>query len=336
MRVNREDFLRRLESITPGLAQREVIEQSSCFIFDDGQITTFNDEVAASVESPIKFRGAVPSQPLLNLLSRLKEEDIDVTADDVELLVKGKGRRSGIRMEATIALPTDAIDKPANEEWLEMHHDFGDAIGVVQSCASNDDSDFVKTCVHITPDFMEATDDYQLARYPIKTGAVEPCLIRRGAIVAMMGLGMTHVAYTSAWIHFRNESGLIIRCRKWVEDYSDLAEFLDVDKGTPATLPPGLSEAVSKADVFSGDTEYSQVHLQLKNNKVRIRGEGPSGWYEEQQQLKYDGEPISFMISPRLLTEITKRTKECTIAPGSLRIDAGKFVFMASLGEVKV
>ena len=335
MRINREDFLKRLESISSGLAQREVIEQSACFVFDDGRITTFNDEVSSSVESPVRIIGAVPSQPLLNLLSKLKEEELDVSADDSEIMFKGLGRRAAIRMEATIALPTDAIDKPNDSDWVKLDPDFGDAIGIVQSCASNDDSSFKMTCVHIDPEFVEACDDYQLARYPIKTGATEPCLIRKGAIVSIMGLGMTEVAYTLAWVHFRNADGLIVRCRRWIEDYSDLTEHLDVE-GAMTTLPAGLADAVIKADVFSADTEYSQVRLNLKNDKIRIRGEGPSGWYEEQQRLKYDGEPISFMIAPRLLLEITKRANDCTIAPGSLKVDAGKFVFVASLAEVNV
>ena len=93
---------------------------------------------------------------------------------------------------------------------------------------------------------------------------------------------------------------------------------------------------VGKAEVFSADSiENNQVKIELKKDKLRIRGEGASGWYQETKALKYEGRPLAFLISPRLLTEITQRTNECIIAPGRLKIDAGKFVYVACLNEVE-
>ena len=46
MRVSREKLMQALEAVSPGLANRELIEQSSCFVFKSGMVMTFNDEVA--------------------------------------------------------------------------------------------------------------------------------------------------------------------------------------------------------------------------------------------------------------------------------------------------
>ncbi len=334
MRVNREELLRCLESVSAGLSQQEVIEQSSCFVFENGLVTTFNDEVTVSTKAPVLgIVGAVPSQPLLNLLSRLAEDELDIESTEQEMLVKGKGRRASIRIESDIALSVESVSVPS--EWKPLDPNFGEAVGIVQLCASKDDSSFVLTCVHITPNFVEACDNLQLARYPIKTGMEESCLVRRDALAAMQGLGMTEIGYTDSWLSFRNDAGLVLSCRRWVEDYDDLTDILEVN-GAKAVLPPGLVEAVSKAEVFSSvGSDSNEVRIELKENKLRLRGEGSFGWYEERKQVQYTGEPISFLISPELLGKIVKLTNECVIVPGRLKIDAGKFVYVACLGEVK-
>lgn len=335
VKTNREELLRTLESVAAGLATREVVEQSSCFVFQDDRVVTFNDELYAA--APCESGGitaAVSARQLLNVLRKLKEDVVDVSlAENGELVVAARGRRSGIRAEADIALPFDKIPEP--DEWNKLDPDFGDAVQVVQACASKDDSSWVLTCVHIHPEYLEACDNFQMARFPIKTGITEQCLVRGVAIRHFVGLGMTEIGVSDAWLHARNPAGLTIACRRWVdEEYEDMAELLDV-QGASATLPGGLAEAVNVAEVFSVDNvEDNNVLIELKNGKLRLRGEGPAGWYEERKAVKYSGEPLSFLIAPRLLQSIVKQTNDCTIVPGRLRFDAGKFTYVACLGEV--
>ena len=79
MRINREELLKALESVTPGLSPKEIQEQTNCIVFHEGQIITFNDEISCSRESPLgDIEGAVRAIPLLTLLSKLTEEEIQV------------------------------------------------------------------------------------------------------------------------------------------------------------------------------------------------------------------------------------------------------------------
>jgi len=74
--VKRIELLGCLELLTPGLAKKELIEQSACFVFRDGLAQTFNDEVACSMKADYGIEGAVPAEPLLNLLRQLPDENI--------------------------------------------------------------------------------------------------------------------------------------------------------------------------------------------------------------------------------------------------------------------
>ena len=108
MKVNREEFLNKLDAVRGGLAVRETVEQSSCFVFTGDRIATFNDEVAASVDFKTDFSGAVAAKPLTDILRKLPEETVDLSEAADGLVVSGKGRRATVRREAEILLPVAA------------------------------------------------------------------------------------------------------------------------------------------------------------------------------------------------------------------------------------
>lgn len=333
MRINREQLLRNLEAVVPGLATREAVEQSSCFVFRDGKVVTFNDEVACSTDCEVGFDGAVAAKPLVDLLGKLSEDVLDIAPSESggEIIIKGKRRRAGISMEAEISLPVGSVEVP--DKWADLSPEFADAVGVVQQCASKDPNQFALTCIHITPDCVEACDNFQLARYPLKTGIRKACLAKRDSLKHVTGLGMTQVSETRTWVHFRNPTGLVLSMRREVMDYENLDSILDME-GTPATLPGGLAEAVAKAEIFSAEnSENNVIIVSLRPGELRIKGIGATGWYEERKQVKWEGESMAFSITPKLLIDITARTNECYIDGGRLKVDGGKFTYVTSLGK---
>ena len=88
-KVNRELLLQQLQAVQPGLSDKDVVEQSSCVVFKDGKITTFNDEIACSIKTDVKFTGAVPAKALIELLKKLPEETIEIEPTEGELLITG-------------------------------------------------------------------------------------------------------------------------------------------------------------------------------------------------------------------------------------------------------
>ena len=334
MLVNREKLLASLESVSPGLASRELIEQSACFVFVADRVCTFNDEIACSIKSPLSgVTCAVPAKPLMELLSKLPEDEIDVSLGGGKISIKGKGRRAEINVEAEVKLPVDAVEDPG--EWVKLDPDFLEGLTITAAvAATTKDANFVLTCVHIHPDHLEACDNFQAVRFPLKTGATEACLVRQSAIRHVPSLGMTEMSVGDSWIHFRNSSGLQLSCRRWQEQYENLDAILDCD-GDSITLPGGLNEAVDKARIFSSDNvETDQLYVRIKDGALLIRGEGSHGKYEEKRKVTFSGD-VSFMISPKLLIEISKRAQDCVLAPGRLKVSTGKWNYVTCLGAVE-
>jgi hypothetical protein len=336
VRVNRENLLHSLESVKSGLAPKDIIEQSSCFVFKDGRVWTYNDEASCNGPSPLngKFVGAVKAEKFLEVLRKLEEDELDVETTDSELIVRGKNRRSGVYMEQQILLPVDVVEKP--KTWEKLPDEFCDAVAVVKECAGADSSRPALMCVHIHPKWLETCDSYQICRWRMKTGISQPTLIRKKSIEAAVELGVNEFSETDRWVHFRNAAGFVVSCRKYEDEFPPLTKLFEVE-GTSVALPKGLYDAVEKAQIFSAENavENNQVTVRLQTGKLRVRGEGVSGWYTEVKKVKYEGPTIEFMIAPKVLGELVKRHSECVISPTKIKVNGGSYIYATVLSQVE-
>jgi hypothetical protein len=315
--VNKDDFVHLLDTIRAGLSPREIVEQSSCVAFKDGRVTTYNEEIMCSAPSglPKEWTAAVQHKPLFDQSagSRLLE----------------------LNMERQVLMPLDGIEKPGND-WKPLHDDFTDAVGIVESCAGKDESNVALTCVHITEAHMEACDNFQLTRYKFKTG-IKECCVKRDALKIVPALDMREYTETESWLHFRGRTGLIVSIRKHKEDYTDLAPFLEVE-GVKTVLPKSLSEAVERAKLLSDENADNPViKVDLQPGKVKIRGEGASGYFTEAKKVKYAGPGIKFVVSPTLFLELVKRHTDCVVSPNyRIKVDGPKWRYVACLQPAEV
>jgi DNA polymerase III sliding clamp (beta) subunit (PCNA family) len=338
--TNRELFLSKLHSVRSGLSKnKDNVDQSTCFIFKDNKIITFNEEVYCSTNSNFGtlLLGAVKAQPLIDILTKMAEEDIELEKKDKELIIHGVNKKCGIQFENQVSEEIDSIWHPSELEWGTLEDDFNGALDVVMSCAQDkDDGQFFISCVHLHPQYIEATDNIQLARYNISIPIKSDCLIRKRSVKNLIGMGVTEISESDNWIHFRNDLDTRFYCRRFVDDYLVLDQLLQ-DTGTLVNLPQGIGDSVEKASIFTKDNnECGNVLVTIKNGKMGLKGSGALGWYTETKSIDYKGEPISFYISAEILQQINKKGNQCEIVDGRLRIVQGSYTYVTVLTENKV
>ena len=331
MKVQREQLLNHLESVSAGLATKDIVEQSSCFVFLGGRIFTFNDELSCSIQSPIKIKGAIAAKPILELLSKMKEDEIDVSQNYGNMIIRGISKMAKFNMQSKISLPINEMEIPTN--WIPLNPEFSEAVDIVQTTAARGvNASFNLTCIHITPKLIESCDNHQATRYPLDTGIKKDVLIRQPSIKHVAHLGMNEVSCGENWLHFRNPSvsDLVLSCRYTEQvDYQDLNAIFEVE-GIPATLPSGLEEAADKAQIFTQEQITEVVTVQIQNGELILKGVGTSGEYVEKKKVKFKGD-VTFCISPKLLSEIVNRANDCLISEKQLKVDTGKFIYVTSL-----
>ena len=326
MRVNRKQLLERLQAVSLGLSVKEQIEQSSSFVFQDGKIKTFNDEIACSIPSDLDIEGAVIGGPLISFLRKLSVEDVELEIDKGELRIKAGRSKAGIRVAEVITLPVGSIEEP--KKWRIIPNGFIDAIKMVQSCASTDESESVLTCIHIHPEWIEAANQYQIIRHSCKTGFSKSFLVKQIALKGVVSTDVSEYSQTDNWLHFRNSNGLVLSCRRNTESYPKLDKFLSVE-GIGISFPKDLEKVVGRANVFSSqNADVNYVQVELRSHKLKISGIGDSGWFSEVQEVEYEGENIKFSIAPQLLVDISNKSGECKVSSGKLRVQTPSWIFV--------
>jgi hypothetical protein len=336
-KINRDLLLRRLKMVSPGLHHRhDVVDQATCFILRKGYVVTYNEEIACRHIStlPEDFKGAVTAQPLLKLLDNMTEEKVRLVLRENEMLVEGRSGRSGVSMDDEIRMPLSALEKPTS--WKRLGDEFAEAISLVKQCAGRDANQWRATCVHITPDWVEASDNVQAARYLLRTGVKENHLVRAAMIGEINGLGMTKVSESEKWLHFKNDEGMIFSCLRYAIKYPDIAPMLEVG-GEKVELPKGLIAHVKQARVFSSELDKGKqdVIVTLRPGEISVRCKGYTGWHDGAKRIRYGGEPIMFYIPPDLLIDLIKTAGECVVTKEKLFIQTDKYTYMTCLGEVK-
>lgn len=144
---------------------------------------------------------------------------------------------------------------------------------------------------------------------------------------------MDEIALTEAWIHFRNQAGLVYSCRRYAEEYPNLDGILAV-KGHEIVIPKGLSEASDRAAVFAADKAGDPLMtVSLSEGLIRLTGEGLTGWYKEVKKASYHGPPMEFVISPDLLKHISDKHSNAHISQDKLKVTGGSWEYVTVLGR---
>jgi len=316
----------------PGLARKEIREQSSCYVFLDGKVMTYNDEIFCKVKSPLKdsLSGAVQGRRLLGLLRKMPDDEVEVYSNKKYVMVEGKNKGAGVRWEKEVLLPVNKIEQP--DKWTKLHPNFKEALTIVSECAGKKQENFAIICVHLVPEYIEAFDNHQAARYKLETGVRESVLCKRDSIKCVVDFDMTKFCETDNWMYFKNGSGYTFACRRWLEPYPDIAKGFKLGEGRKINLPKALKEAAEQASDFAKENEDDQdIKIEIRSGKIRVTGTGQHGFYYEKKQIRYEGPPLKFYISPALLVALAEKYPECTIGTNKLLVKGERFRYVASL-----
>jgi hypothetical protein len=336
MKINKTQLLAALETVKPGLANRELIEQSTSFAFMDDRIVTYNDEI--SISHPIEgleIVGAINANELYNLLGKLKKEEIDLTVTDSELLIKCGSAKAGLTLQSEITLPIGEIGKKG--KWKAIPEDLLKAMSFVMGCAVKDMSQPILMCVHVNKaGYVEASDSYRISKMilneelPVKT-----FLIPASSVAKVVKMNPVKIAEGDGWIHFKTENGSTISCRVFSNDsFPDTSPFLKV-KGTAFVFPDLTKDILEKAAIFcKKDGLHENINITLDAGKFSIKSQSESGWFEETVKIKYTGDTIVFSLPPATLKYILTETLECSVSNEKMIFAGENWVYVTSLNTI--
>lgn len=335
MKLNKTELINALEIVKPALSNREIIEQATSFAFLDNKVVTYNDSI--SLSHPIKdleITGAVRAEELYEFLKRGNKDEIQFAVSENELKIKCGKAKAGLRFYQEVKLPLHEVD--GEKDWRELPEEFTHNLMFVKDSASKDMSQPIITCVHVTENYLEAADGFQILRLYNEGGwPFENYLIRAEIIPEIHKISPTHVAELEGWLHFKNADDTVISCRVFMDSYPETTNHLAV-KGQKIIFPNSMPDILERAMVFTKKDHLmdEEMEIKLEAKKLTVRGENDYGWFEEKAPVKYKGDSVVFYITPSLLQNILSRSNKCTLGKEKIRFEGEDWEYIAMLKEV--
>jgi DNA polymerase III sliding clamp (beta) subunit (PCNA family) len=141
-KMEREDFLKRLETVEPALADNNLVPILQHFWFDGERVMAYNDQIAISTPCPTSFKGAVQGSTILSLLKASTATDVKLTAKDDALRIQ-VGRsdiKLGLRPVSDFIFEMPEPNEKANPLSADTSGALKRAIQVCMNSVSNDTS----------------------------------------------------------------------------------------------------------------------------------------------------------------------------------------------------
>lgn len=321
MKVNRLKLEEALAAVMPGIAKKEALQQSASFVFQNGKVFAFNDDIAVSHPVTVNFTGVVPAKNFLDLIGKLKPAEIELTLSEGELRVVGSKAKAGLRLEAEICLPLEDLGMP--EEWEPLPANFAPAVKFCLFSAGRDANKAALTHIHVLEDCVESCDNDRATRYfTSEDVAMRELMIPASAARHLINYNCNEYAETDGWLHFRNAQDVTFSCRTTEESYPNLDRFLEC-KGEKGEFPEEMGEMLDRADTMS---DGERVNVALNGSKLTVSTDGNAGWYEEIARVKYAGKPVDFDIHPDFLVSMLKIGTTIVIAEGRLLFQTDDFI----------
>ncbi len=331
MKINKKKLMAVLEKVKPGLASKDIVSQATSFAFSDGYISTFNDEIAISAPFESEIEGAVRANELYALLSKVYDDELDVTTKGNELIIKGKKAKAGIKLETEITLPIDELGDTTKMALLPLPEDFLDIINIASQVAAKDMSKPILTCVFIEGEMIYASDGGRIIRGEMN-GKIDGSILLPAAVVkTLLKYNVTEFGKTQGWVHFHTEDELIFSSRVLVGDFPEVDEYLEVE-GDILTFPKTIISMLDRAGVFTAENISDEfVTISVENKKMIVKGEGEFGWLEETTNCRYQGDKVEFSVDPAFLVDIVEDLKKCVVGENTLLFQGENFDHVISL-----
>lgn len=338
MQIARDRMLSILEAMKPGLARKEILEESGNFIFDNDRILTYNDQVCIIHPLNCDFRCSVPAEELHKLIKLIGDDTLVLTLGESGAMLKIKTRSTNIELAALTGDPiTELVSNfPDMEPWLRVPEKMMEGIKWCSFSAAKNATLTYLTGIHIGNRYIMATDELRISKYTLPAKMRATLLIPADS--ARQLLAFTPISYSvkDGWCFFKNDADVVF-CTRTIEgeypvrNYMREFNFEGVDVALPASLKGALEVSQVLAD--GQIPEEKRVDITIKQGVLTIKAQKRDvGNIRKRMKVRYNNSrAITFTINPIHLHAILDRTRNMKIGQDRALFKTGGFEHLVSL-----
>jgi DNA polymerase III sliding clamp (beta) subunit (PCNA family) len=320
MEINRKEFLETLKRLSPAITQKEVISQSTDFIFSGEKIITYNGDLCISANFKTEFSGAINGKTLYNFLSSLKEDTFEITKTENNFILKSGKIKSKIKSKD---IQSDYVNYEI-EKFTEISSDLFSAIKMSLFSVSTDDGKFPLNCVYVNNDSVMTCDNIRASKIkiePANTAFLIPHNIAK-ILIQYKDFASFYTEEGDKWLHLKTDNDIVYSFHMVFGDYPDLEFLFNPDsEGLIFEFPEELKGSIDSTVVFNDEI----LEIVAREGTVKCMSTGIDGTVYATIEHEIPGD-IHFNINPVFLKEILSHGNECIIYDDTLLFSTDSFI----------
>ena len=301
MLIKRAELMNALSSVKPGLAFNTIVKQMESVQFSGQDLVTYNEQIGVLVPFETDFTAAVNYTDLVQIISKLDEEDIEINLQEDELSISTEKTKAGLFVIDTGDLQENInamINQMPNEEngveWDELPSDFLTGVSLCTPAAEKNISKGTLACMHTNGTHVFCSDNIRVAVFKLSTDIGKSFMLHAGLISELSKFDVKHFCISDSWAHFLTEDSTVFSVKRIRGESMDFyLDLLDGFKGKAIPIPDGLKEIVNAASVMSANDDQKPMKLTLKDGEMICETHNERGWVEK--RVEVDGAKKSNM-----------------------------------------
>jgi len=340
--ISREKLITLLETIRPGVARKEIVEQSTHFVFTGKEAITYNEQICVCAISPLRgFICSVQAEEFTKLIKSMQ-------AEELTMRVVESGGKHAVKIESGTIKAKFAVSQNKGVQdlikklklnslsglWKPIPEDFIQGLKWCLFSASEDATQGVLTCIHIKKKTVTSSDDMRVSLYSMTKGMDAELLIPAISVEELVKFPVEEYCVVEPWAYFRTGAKAIFCTHLMDGEYPNPKEFFEFD-GVEVELPGGLGQALESAEIMAaGDFPIDKrVKITIEKGKLEVFAENESlGWIKTEIKMGIKDCPsVTFVINPIFLREILGKTNVVKVGSDRALFQTDNFKHLVSL-----
>ena len=342
MKLNRAQLDVALSKVKPGLEKGKEYQEQMKHVFLDGDdIATYNDHIAILIPFEVDFKTSVRFEDLYKAVhdSLLNEEEIDIYMDGTQLIIESNNTKVGLatieydEINATLQNIKDQLPNDENKnKWIPLPEDFTAGVGLCVFAASNNMMQKGLTCIHVTNEYLEASDNCRVSLFDFGKKAFDgkklDFLIQAEDAKELVKFPVVDMCLSTSWCHFITEDNIVFSTKLVKEDYLGFTHiFTDRQETIDIEFPASLKDKIEKMLFLTeGDTQLDKsVEMEICDNTLTCKASSARGWVEQTVEIAYEGEKRNLCLNPIFLSQVLSETTIASIGETRSYLQSGSF-----------
>ena len=331
MEKERNELLGVLESVKPGIANKDLIEAMTYFYFSGKSVVAYNDKISIQHPYETDFSLFVKADDLYRIISKLSVKTVKLSEG------KGKLNISCSKFRASLSTIQNSEVKERiynvqkslrGKKFTKLPSNFCESILLCSFVASKQEAKQTLTCVKVDGKDCIASDNQRIA-HAVLNGSVKGMLLKASEVKNLTDIKPTHYVISKGWVHFRNKEGCIFSIRRLEGKFPDFLPHFEF-KGTKVDLPKDILEGMDIASVFVDNSDPS-VKIKIAKGFCNVLIKSESGSAEYRSKIAYSGPEIIFSSNPEFIKQMMSHSTSIVIGDSKAKLNTDNFSLVTAL-----